>query len=131
MFSISGLFVTLHAYFLAVIQILIYAGAILILFLFVLMLIGIEEPEEKRLRTSRLRFFVGFFIGAAFLGEFLILLAASKQSSGSPAGILGTIEAVGRALFSEHLLAFELVSLILLVGVVGVVNLSKKGVSGP
>ena len=125
MFSLSGLFVLLGAHFLAMIQILLYAGAILVLFLFILMLIGIEGSDRDWEGRARAKQVIKAVVVAAFLAEFLIFSQAFSHSANQPT-LVGTVEQIGKVIFSEHLLAFELVSLILSVGIVGVIHLSKK-----
>ena len=123
MFALSGLFILLQAYFVAVIQILIYAGAILVLFLFILMLIGMEgitEPFRSR------KPIVTILLTYLFLTGILDLLFAAKGFFGNHAEMVGTIETLGRVLFTNHLLAFEMVSFVLLVGAIGVISISRK-----
>ena len=124
MICLSGLFVLLGAYFVAVIQVLIYAGAILVLFLFVMMLMGIEGKERPVMSGGR--FWVNLLL---ILGFFAPLVLA--MVSGGGFGVLqketvGTVENIGTVLFSEYLLPFELVSGVLLIGIIGVVNLAQK-----
>ncbi len=127
MFSLAGLFATLGAHFVAMIQIMIYAGAILVLFLFILMLLGMESSSESEEVRSKLKLSIRFILATAFMAEIGLLLGASKNDlSGNSPGFAGTVEAIGRILFHEHLFSFELISLVLLVGVIGVVNLTKK-----
>ena len=126
MFSLSALFALRGAYFVSVIQILIYAGAILVLFLFILMLIGMEGAPENLGQSSPFRILAIGLMGCLFLGELVIIMTATNHSIQKPSGILGAVENIGRALFTNHLLSFELVSLILLVGVIGVVTISRK-----
>jgi len=127
MFSIAALFITLQAHFVAMIHILIYAGAILVLFLFIIMLLGTEgaPSEDLDLKGKLWRIF-----GITIIVVFSVQLALIIKTAGSwelfSSEIIGSVESIGRSLFGRNLLAFELVSLILLVGVVGVVNLSKK-----
>ena len=126
MFGLSGIFVMLHAYFVAMIQILIYAGAILVLFLYMLMLLGTDglEPPEKSAFTGRA---IPYLLAIGFMCEIAIFSLALPRELSRQAHATGSIEAIGRALFSDYLLPFELVSFILLVGVIGVVYLTKKG----
>ena len=122
MFALSGLFVLLKAYFIAIIQILIYAGAILVLFLFILMLIGMEGITEPiKIKKPIFATFISFL----FLGGITTILLSIKGLVGGQL-TEGTIEIIGRSLFKDHLLSFELVSFILLVGVLGVVTISKR-----
>ena len=126
MFAFSGLFVLLGAYFVAIIQILIYAGAILVLFLFMLMLLGVGITESGRKIFSSFKKWVTRITIFSFVAEIFIVIQASKNVNASSSGLLGTVEIIGRSLFSDYLLHFELVSLVLLVGVLGVISLSRK-----
>ena len=129
MFSLAGLFVMLQAHFLAMIQVLIYAGAILVLFLFILMLLGMQgvaEDQNENVRT-RVKQVSKMILSMVFLSELFIFISASKHlSSTAGQNVSGTIEIIGKSLFREHLLPFELVSLLLLISVIGVVSLSRK-----
>ncbi|PIQ85521.1 MAG: NADH-quinone oxidoreductase subunit J [Candidatus Omnitrophica bacterium CG11_big_fil_rev_8_21_14_0_20_45_26] len=127
MFSLAALYVMLHAYFIAMIQILIYAGAILVLFLFILMLLGTEGilPSDQA-RLGRGWCFFGVLLVSIFTAELAMVFQSTQNLKDWPSEILGTVENIGRSIFSEHLLAFELISLILLIGIIGVVNLAHK-----
>ena len=125
MIALSGLFVLLKAYFIAVIQILIYAGAILVLFLFVIMLLGIKGPERAK-KPKGMQSMINSIMVIAFLGELLIAGFAFQSAKMSSTNLAGTVEAVGEALFGQYLFPFELVSAILLIGIFGVVNLAQK-----
>ena len=134
MLALSGLFVLLRAYFVAAIQILIYAGAILVLFLFVIMLLGIGSSEEvpettQKNRASSLakvRRNINIFLVFTFLAELVTVISAFGASNFLRENVAGTVEAIGLALFTNYLLPFELVSGILLIGIFGVVNLAHK-----
>lgn len=132
MLALSGLFVLLEAYFVAAIQILIYAGAILVLFLFVIMLLGIEGEEKALERKksvsllSRMRRFIGLILPVIFFCELAVIFSAWKGYAAGGKTLAGTVEAVGLALFTKYLLPFELISGILLIGIFGIVNLAGK-----
>ena len=123
--SMAGLFVLLNAFFLAAVQILVYAGAVMVLFLFVIMLLDLREEERRRL--NRVALVLG---GAAIAGLAGILIravasATAKGAAGAPA-VEGSTMELGRILFRSYLLPFEIVSVLLLVAMVGVILLSKK-----
>ena len=122
--SMAGLFVLLNAFFLAAVQILVYAGAVMVLFLFVIMLLDLQEEERRRL--NRVALGLG---GASILGLAGILVRAIASGSGkggaAPA-VEGSTMELGRILFRSYLLPFEIVSVLLLVAMVGVILLSKK-----
>jgi NADH-quinone oxidoreductase subunit J len=124
--SLAGLFVLLHAFFLAAVQVLVYAGAVMVLFLFVIMLLDLKEEERRKIRTFGVA--GGVISAGAILFIFLSSLLKPEARLGaaqSPTVEGGTV-ALARLLFSQYLLPFEIVSVLLLVAMVGVVLLSKK-----
>ena len=122
--SLAGLFVLLHAFVLAAVQVLVYAGAVMVLFLFVIMLLDIKAEEQRRIKL--LGVVGGVFSAAAILGIFLwSFLNSPVEVMESPSLEGGTV-ALGRLLFTQYLLPFEIISVLLLVAIVGVVLLSKK-----
>ena len=124
--SMAGLFVLLHAFFLAAVQILVYAGAVMVLFLFVIMLLNVSEEERRRFNLF------GIIMGVASVGGLVALLVTTLMDSGIGTGLKpgfeGETKTLGLALFSQgrFLLSFEIVSVLLLVAMVGVILLSKK-----
>jgi NADH-quinone oxidoreductase subunit J len=125
MAALAGLFVTLQAYFIAAVQILVYAGAVMVLFLFVIMLMNLKEEERRK--------FNAFGIGAGVLavGGIGGILVKTIWFSGVGQGKVaqpfpGDTISLGKLLFSNYLLPFEIVSVLLLVAMVGVILLSKK-----
>ena len=122
--SMSGLFILLQADFLAVINIIVYAGAIMVLFIFVIMLLNLHDIEEE---VDRLRWlkFLGIPLALFLL---LMILAAVVNIGGEPVGALlaGSPEAIGRTLFSDYLLPFEATSLLILIALMGAVIFAKK-----
>jgi NADH-quinone oxidoreductase subunit J len=123
--SLAGLFVLLHAFFLAAVQVLIYAGAVMVLFLFVIMLLDLKAEERRKIKLFGL---VGALVSVGtILAVFLRSLAQSSPLHTEPSLTKegGTVE-LGRLLFTQYLLPFELVSLLLLVAMVGVILLSKR-----
>lgn len=130
MFSLAILFVLLHAYFIAVVHVLVYAGAILVLFLFVVMLLGVGKEETPSKSQRLYRIFGGFVVTGFLLEIGLIIKAVSSGAQESPAAAAGTIEAVGKLLFTEFFLPFEITSVLLLVGIIGAVVLARKEQQG-
>jgi NADH-quinone oxidoreductase subunit J len=123
-FFMAGLFVLLEAFFLAVIQILVYAGAVMVLFLFVLMFLDIRpSPMGRRFVPAVIG---GVTLGAAFLTEFWLVLRRSELAEAPQAGLDASTQAIGKTLFSHYLFPFEITSLLLLAALIGVVLLSRK-----
>jgi NADH-quinone oxidoreductase subunit J len=122
--SLAGLFVLLHAFFLAAVQVLVYAGAVMVLFLFVIMMLDLKAEERRKIKAFGV---VGGVISVgAILAIFLSsLLNAPLGAANSPALEGGTVS-LGKLLFTQYLLPFEIVSVLLLVAIVGVVLLSRK-----
>ena len=128
-FCLSSLFVLLEAYFVGIILLLVYAGAVLVFFLFVVMCLNLNSPTFTTLEQGRFRL-LGWFIGTTFLSNFYIALKAFLQVSAMPAStIRGTIETIGQILFTDYLLPFELTSLLLLIAIFGIVSLAKGAFS--
>lgn len=132
-FHVAGLYVTLHAEFLAAVQIIVYAGAILVLYLFVVMLLNVRRDDRYH---SQWR--IAGFVCLPLLIELIVLLAGSVTATRSETGAtpIGTSEpvtvdntlAIGETLFSTYLYPFEVASLILLVAMIGAIILAKKDV---
>jgi NADH-quinone oxidoreductase subunit J len=122
---LAAMYVLLNAPFIAAAQVMIYAGAILILFLFVIMLLAPEiERGEGVLRFQRV--FAAVF-GLALVAELVIVLAAvALPASASALTASGDVHAIGKLLFTDFLLPFEITSVLLLVAMVGVIVLAKR-----
>jgi len=128
-FHVAGLYVTLHAEFLAAVQIIVYAGAILVLYLFVVMLLNIKQDDRYH---SQWR--IAAFLCVPLLLEILVLLAGSRvaQPNRLPVEAPGAADntlAIGTTLFSTYLFPFEVASLILLVAMIGAIILAKRDIS--
>jgi NADH-quinone oxidoreductase subunit J len=126
-FCLSGIYLLLHAPFVAVIQLLVYAGAIMTLFVFVVMMLGREERDPWLARgvVARAVAAMALLFLVARMAVVVFRQFGSSEGQSPPAGPplgdgFGGVVSVGRVLFSEHLLPFEVVSVILLVAVVGV-----------
>ena len=125
--SLAGLFVLLHAYFLAAVQVLVYAGAVMVLFLFVIMLLDLKAEERRKVRGfGKLLVVLGPACAAAILVLFLRSLSGAPLNPVPAAKLDGSTILLGKLLFTQYLLPFEIVSVLLLVAMVGVVLLSKK-----
>lgn len=120
LFSLAGLFALLQAHFLAAIQILVYAGAIMVLFVFVIMLLNRPEQEEVGLWRSFGTKLLGL-AAVTLLGWRLLGLFAGFGRPGPAPDDFGTVRAIGRVLLSDYLFPFEAISLVLLVAIVGAV----------
>jgi NADH-quinone oxidoreductase subunit J len=126
-FCLAVLYLTLHAQFIAVIQILVYAGAIMVLFLFVIMLLDLGEAKPSA-GKGRFRKIPAIALAFAVLVEILltvgVLGSPAPQSDRSTE--IGTVEFIGHALYTGYLLPFEITSLLLLAAMVGIIVLAKK-----
>ena len=124
MVSLAGLFTLLQAFFLAAVQVLVYAGAVMVLFLFVIMLLDLKVEERRKIKKA------GAVLGVVTVGAFVLiflqsLLKSELSPAASPTLVGGTIN-LGKLLFRQYALPFEVVSVLLLVAMVGVILLSKK-----
>jgi NADH-quinone oxidoreductase subunit J len=122
--SMAGLFVLLHAFFLAAVQILVYAGAVIVLFLFVIMLLDLKEEERRKIKIFGGA--AGLISVGAILAIFFKNLSSAKLSASSSPTVEGGTEPLGHLLFTNYILPFEVVSVLLLVAMIGVILLSKK-----
>ena len=123
--SLAGLFVLLNAFFLAAIQILVYAGAVMVLFLFVIMLLDLKVEQRRKIKAFGL---IGGLVSVgAIIAIFLKALFVTKPGTGlaAPAAVGDTVQ-LGKLLFGEYLLPFEIISVLLLVAMIGTILLSKK-----
>jgi NADH-quinone oxidoreductase subunit J len=127
MVSIAGIYLLLQAQFLALIQILVYAGAIMVLFLFVIMLLNVDE-EQSLLDGFRVKYFLAFLLGVIIFGQILYSLGGVTDMLPeiSPEMItVGTVEAVGDVLYTDFLYAFELTAILLTAAVVGALMIAQ------
>ncbi len=133
LFGIAVLFVAQDAQFLAAVEVIVYAGAIVVLFLFVIMLLGVDQAENLRAEPLKAQRPVALVVGVALIGFLLTaLLVGGKHritgalSVGGPAaGGEENIKALARSLFSEYVFAFEVTSVLLVIAVVGTVILAR------
>jgi NADH-quinone oxidoreductase subunit J len=132
--ALAGLYIQLDAPFAAVIQLVIYAGAIMVLFVFVVMLLNAHREEEVSASTTRGPLRAGVAIGAVLALELVWALARLGRAHDSPldrgAGadptVLTSISELGRVLFTDYALAFEVTSILIIVAMVGAVVLAKR-----
>jgi NADH-quinone oxidoreductase subunit J len=134
MFALAALYVLLDAQFIGVMQVLVYAGAIMVVFLFVVMLLNLGHPSEIADARGKWPVMVAALIGIALLAE--LMAVSGTRIAGQfqvPANFAadelkkyGAVGSVARPLFNEYLLAFELTSVLLLVAIAGAVVLGRR-----
>ena len=129
-FHVAGLYVTLHAEFLAAVQLIVYAGAILVLYLFVVMLLNLKQDDRYHHQWR-----VAAFVCVPLLLEFLVLLAGngvapqpSPLTAEQTTAASDNTMAIGTTLFTTYLFPFEVASLILLVAMIGAIILAKRDI---
>ena len=135
LFGVAILFVEQDAHFLAAVQVIVYAGAIVVLFLFVIMLLGVDrhDLEARDLKAQRP---LAFALGAIALAEMLLLSRGTHWVTGTTVtdpsdpralnGVGPNVEKLADAIFTKYLLAFEITSVLLVIAVVGAVVLARK-----
>ncbi len=130
LFGVAVHFVALGAHFLAAVQIIVYAGAIVVLFLFVIMLLGVDNSEDLSIEPFPIQRPVAVAIGVAVAGLVIaaVLRASDTLAQGTPleADNDDNIRALARNLFQDHVFAFEFTSILLIVAVAGTVLLTRK-----
>jgi len=134
LFGVAVLFVNQEAYFLAAIQVIVYAGAIVILFLFVIMLLGVDRETDEGREPLVAQRPLAIATGAAILGLSLVaLLSAGQRATGARSDLgplasrdLPDINLLAEVLFTKYVYAFEITAVLLTVAVVGAVVLSKR-----
>ncbi len=127
--SLACLYVTLAAPFIAAVQVIVYAGAIMVLVVFVIMLLNVDEEERRALR---LRSLVPIAIGlaAVLFAETAFIIFFVQMSPATPRGgvsDVGLTSSIGAGLFTTYLLPFEITSILLLMAVVGAMTLARTG----
>jgi NADH-quinone oxidoreductase subunit J len=121
---LAGLYLLLSAQFLAMVQVIVYAGAVVVLFLFVVMLLGLERAEEGP-DPLRYQSIAGGLLGALFLaGIVLALIPSATGAAARP--FAGDVRALGAALLTEFAIPFEMTAVVLLVAIIGAVVLAKR-----
>jgi NADH-quinone oxidoreductase subunit J len=144
LFALAGFYVLLNAPFVASVHIIVYAGAIMVLFLFVIMLLNLKrDPSRERGKIARRTFAallvvillaeIGVLIGGSLLASNSDAAIAAQQplvglanDSSDVTGVIGNTAAIGKQLFTTYLLPFEIASVLLLVGMIGAVILAKR-----
>ena len=121
---LAGLFVLLHAFFIAAVQILVYAGAVMVLFLFVIMLLDLKEEERRQ--WNRFGVAAGVASVVALLGILALTILRTQPGAGRTPELEGATRPLGMVLFQQYALPFEIVSVLLLVAMLGVILLSRR-----
>ena len=124
--SLACIYVTLAAPFIAAVQILVYAGAIMVLVIFVIMLLNLDE--DNPLNRLRYLYGIGAVMGLTLLAQtFFIFYAVSKTPSAAVESTdVGLTQSIGKAMFTEYLLPVEIVGVLLLMAIVGAVMMSRR-----
>ena len=126
-FSIAGLYILLNAQFLGIVQIIVYAGAIMVLFLYILMMLNLNKEDESK--KHNLTKFIGVFSAGLLLVGILGAFKGLNQKTFAATDVdstVGLTKNLGRLLFNEYVLPFELASILILAGIVGAVLIGKK-----
>lgn len=126
-FAVAGIYLLAHAEFIAAIQVIVYAGAIMVLFLFVIMLLNLRQPEA----TPAIPYIGQKLAGIILAGFTALILIYGFSLAQLPPGKemvpgLGNTESIAQSLFTDYLLPFEVTSVLLLVAIVGAVVLAKS-----
>jgi NADH-quinone oxidoreductase subunit J len=138
MFSLAALFVMLDAQFIGVMQVLVYAGAIMVVFLFVVMLLNLGDPSELADARGKWWKLAAALVGLGMLSEIMVILRVKlPQQLVVPRGFneqqlqkLNAVGTIAEPLFKDYLLAFELTSVLLLVAIAGAVVLGRGRAAG-
>ncbi|MDZ7756717.1 NADH-quinone oxidoreductase subunit J [Rhodohalobacter sp.] len=125
--TLSGIYLLLNAQFLALIQILVYAGAIMVLFLFVIMLLNVDD-EKSLFSKFRLKYFLSFLVGSVIFAQILYSIGGVTDmlpEISSEMLQIGTVEAVGDVLYTDYLFTFEMTAILLTAAVVGALMVAQ------
>jgi NADH-quinone oxidoreductase subunit J len=135
LFGVAVMFVSLHAHFLAAVQVIVYAGAIVVLFLFVIMLLGVDRTEDINIEPLTVQRPLALIVGAgiAAIVSAAVVSSADILDRQGPGLDLTTVDSpdanirqMARSVFGDHVFAFELTSVLLLVAVVGTVLMARR-----
>lgn len=141
LFGVAVLFVAQEAHFLAVVQVIVYAGAIVVLFLFVIMLLGVDRTEDIRVEPFKIQRPLALVVGVGVVGLVSASVVASRNAIAERgSGILvadvtgdndSNIRQLARSIFGDYVVAFEITSILLVVAVVGTVLLTRRLKASP
>ena len=135
LFGVAVLFVQQGAHFLAAVQVIVYAGAIVVLFLFVIMLLGVDRAEDLSVEPLGIQrplagvigvSLVGLLTAAVLTSESAVISSGSGVTPPSVGSPDANVKQLAESIFSDHVFAFEITSLLLLVAVVGTVILARR-----
>jgi len=136
LFGVAVLFVAQEAHYLAVVQVIVYAGAIVVLFLFVIMLLGVDRTEDISVEPFKIQRPLALVVGVGVVGLIVASVVASRNTIAERgAGILeadatgdndSNIRQLARSIFGDYVVAFEITSILLVVAVVGTVMLTRR-----
>ncbi|MFL6336886.1 MAG: NADH-quinone oxidoreductase subunit J [Pyrinomonadaceae bacterium] len=128
--SLACLYLTLHAPFIAAIQVIVYAGAIMVLVIFVIMLLNVDEEVRRPVRLHYL-IPVGMLLAAVLVGEAAFMLSLGTGTAAvlptEPVGDVGLTASIGTGMFTKYLLPFEVTSVLILMALVGAITLARQG----
>ena len=140
LFGIAVMFVAQEAHFLAAVQVIVYAGAIVVLFLFVIMLLGVDRSEDIRIEPFKVQRPLAAIVGLGVIGLVAASIVASRDAIGGGSVSLDTptstgngdsnIRQIAESVFGDYVVAFEVTSILLVVAVVGTVMLTRRVKSG-
>ena len=144
LFGVAVMYVAQEAQFLAAVQVIVYAGAIVVLFLFVIMLLGVDKAEDLRVEPFKLQRKFAMLVGGGVIGLVTVAAISSRDNIAlvrpQPSADVGSVDItshdgnirrLARDLFSDHVLAFELTSVLLVIAVVGTVLLARRAPKSP
>lgn len=135
LFGVAVIFVSLNAHFLAVVQVIVYAGAIVVLFLFVIMLLGVDRTENLSIEPITAQRPLAIISGLGLVGVVIGAVVASRDSFWSRGGRIdpttvespdANIRQLARSIFTDKVFAFEVTSVLLLVAVIGTVLMARR-----
>jgi len=134
LFGVAVHFVAMEAHFLAAVQVIVYAGAIVVLFLFVIMLLGVDRVEDLEIEPFPIQRWLAGVVGVGVAGLIIAAVAQGRKALGEgealPANGDSNIAQLAENLFSDHVFALEFTSILLIVAVVGTVLLTRKRSAG-
>jgi len=126
-FAMAGLYLLLSAEFVAIVHIIVYAGAIMVLFLFVVMMLNLNNVNSFVSNSPASKYLAGL-AGLAMAGilGYAVIASPLPPAATNAAAEIGSVKVLGKMLFNEYLLPFELISVLLIATMVGVIVLTKK-----